>query len=279
MSPTFQYSIPRASAQATAGPKPSLLSLPLELRLEIYKALLWNCPLPPAPDLAPGYPTPRPRTCVHSPLDGSSPAVLMPAYRPLGCIPTSFLLSCRQIYHESRAIPFQQNEFVFQEFFTSGLVPADVLVRRLEPWQREELRWVRIEVPGGSWGLGDNLAKWWTYGSEGSGSGTWKTLCERLKGVRGLRVRVNLKGSKKTIGGISESGENERSNEVEQADWGWVDDGMKRMKELRWLEIEVANGGGEDEKKIEYCRNVESKLNKGKLVGERKVRVVAVSGA
>ncbi|KAK3984839.1 hypothetical protein QBC44DRAFT_7911 [Cladorrhinum sp. PSN332] len=183
MSFIAEHSSPSAFPPVIAGPKPSLLSLPLEIRLTIYEALLWVCPIPLAPDLAPGYPTPSPRTCVHSPLDASSSVVLMSAHRPLGCIPTSFLLSCRQIYHESRATPFRQNEFVFQAFFSSGVVPAGVLVKRLAQWQREE---------------------------------------------------------------------------------------------LRWLEIEVAVGGGEDEEKVEWCRRIEGRLNKGRRDGEKKVTVVAV---
>ncbi|KAK4160978.1 hypothetical protein QBC43DRAFT_108986 [Cladorrhinum sp. PSN259] len=257
--------------------KPSFLSLPAEIRLKVYAHLVHSCPLPPPPDLAPGYPSPSPNNtgCVYTQLVGSaasSSSRLLSAHRPLGYIPTSFLLSCRQVYYESRVIPFQENEFVFQSFFASGLVPAGVFVRRMEIWQRKEVRWVRIELRAEDLGFcgskkGDDGV------SEYGEMKKWVEVCEGLKDARGMRLRVDFRGWKRSMGHIEEvvAGEG-----MLREDGRWVDEGLKRMKQLRWLEIEVVNLGMEDKGMFEWCKWVEGRLNMGRGNAERTVRIIAV---
>ncbi|KAL2684786.1 hypothetical protein Neosp_005875 [[Neocosmospora] mangrovei] len=142
--------------------KLTLLSLPLEIRLHIYHWLHLMSPVRHA-QLAPWYPTPvhcqyilRPLDHILRPLDheaepdGEAKGLLSP-YRPLSGLPTSLLRANSQIYHEARLIPFSQNEFVFVNWFASGLWAARAFTRALAPWQRGALRWRR--GPGGMAGL------------------------------------------------------------------------------------------------------------------------------
>ncbi|KAK4463129.1 hypothetical protein QBC42DRAFT_223482 [Cladorrhinum samala] len=259
---------------------PNLLTIPPELRLKIYSHLLHLCPLP-QPDLAPGYPTPPPTPHLVAPLLPSRDGPLLPAYRPQGYVPTSVLVSCKQIYYECRMIPFQQNEFVLPKFFASGLVPAEVMVRSLEEWQRKEVRWVRIEVGADDlecFEKKNNNKEGKRRGEEGINK--WGRVCERLEGVRGLRIRIDGCGGG-VWGGDEEliiSPSAEEGGEYEER-WKWVDDGLKKLKRLNWLEIEVRVGDvkeAEDERKVQWCRSVERRLNDEGGNGEDMVRAVVV---
>lgn len=152
------------------------------------------------------------------------------------------------------------------------------MVKNLEEWQRKEVRWVRIEVGADDLECFETKNKDRKRGEEGISR--WGRVCERLEGVRGLRVRIDGCGG--VWGGDEElSQSTEKGTEYEER-WKWVDDGLKKMKRLNWLEIEVRTGNwkdAEDERKVQWCRSVERRLNDGRGDGEDIVRAVAVTVA
>ncbi|KAF4979547.1 hypothetical protein FDECE_18037, partial [Fusarium decemcellulare] len=156
----------------------TLLRLPLEIRLHIYHWLHLMSPVRHA-QLAPWYPTPVHCQYILRPLEPDAVAEetsmksdaepettdLLSPYRPLSGLPTSLLRANSQVYHEARLIPFTQNEFVFVNWFASGLWAARAFTRALAPWQRAALRYVRLEV----------LARDVVVG--GAGREEWRALC------------------------------------------------------------------------------------------------------
>jgi len=71
---------------------------------------------------------------------------LLSPYRPVAYLPSALLCTGRQIYLECRTIPFQANEFVFITWFSSGLSAARGFAGALKPWQRETMRFARLEI-------------------------------------------------------------------------------------------------------------------------------------
>ncbi|KAH7027811.1 uncharacterized protein B0I36DRAFT_143778 [Microdochium trichocladiopsis] len=90
--------------------------------LEVSKTTAWS------------YPRQRP------------PTQLLAPNRPSGKLPTALLLTSRAVYSECRTIPFQDNEFVFPMWLSSGLCLATSLTGRLADWQKDAVRWARIEL-------------------------------------------------------------------------------------------------------------------------------------
>lgn len=260
-------------------PRLSFLDLPLEIRLQIYA---WVHLLHPFKyrELAPGYPSPaiKPYHTTHllpSPANCTStveettttppksihpsPPLLSPD-RPFAYLPTSLLLTNRQIYHEARETPYLSNEFVFPSFFSSGLSAAGVLVRGATAWQRDALRYVRLEMK-----LGDLRCDKKTVMS-------WGALCEGLVGVRGLRLRVFP--DEVLVLGLVRAWEAGKE-EVEEGLVRELGGGLRVMRALRQVEVEV-DGVGEEESEfvVDLCRGLQMFLDKrGRARG---VKVVAV---
>lgn len=120
---------------ATTPAPPTLLTLPLELRLQIYTHLLALHPLPTSP-LPADYPSPSSRSyflapIIHLPL--LSPGTTTTTC-PLCHLPTALLLTSRQLYLESRLLPFQTNEFSFVTWFSSGLSAARAVLAGWVAW-------------------------------------------------------------------------------------------------------------------------------------------------
>lgn len=242
--------------------KLTLLSLPLEIRLHIYHWLHLMSPVRHA-QLAPWYPTPvhcqyilRPLDHILRPLDheaepdGEAKGLLSP-YRPLSGLPTSLLRANSQIYHEARLIPFSQNEFVFVNWFASGLWAARAFTRALAPWQRGALRYVRLEV----------LARDVVVG--GAGREEWRALCgEWASGVRGLRMKMVLGSSTATVSGPSVGGGMGPRSEAARR---WVGEGLGLMRKLERVEMEVVSRGMSDEAKMLWCEKLERELREGGL--------------
>ncbi|KAI8724636.1 hypothetical protein NCS52_00033200 [Fusarium sp. LHS14.1] len=242
--------------------KLTLLSLPLEIRLHIYHWLHLMSPVRHA-QLAPWYPTPvhcqyilRPLDHILQPAnheaepDGEAKGLLSP-YRPLSGLPTSLLRANSQIYHEARLIPFSQNEFVFVNWFASGLWAARAFTRALAPWQRGALRYVRLEV----------LARDVVVG--GAGREEWRALCgEWASGVRGLRMKMVLGSSTATVSGPSAGGGMGPRSEAARR---WVGEGLGLMRKLERVEMEVVSRGMSDEAKMLWCEKLERELREGGL--------------
>ncbi|KAF6231943.1 hypothetical protein HO173_009780 [Letharia columbiana] len=115
-----------ARAQPTVTSSP-LLSLPLELRLQIFAHTLSL-----TPRLKPSFPT-----------DTNEKRHLFYDH-----VENSLLLVSRQIYQEARLLPFQSNTFIFAKTYGSSIVSAIKLLEKLLDWQREAVRSVEIAVVG-----------------------------------------------------------------------------------------------------------------------------------
>ncbi|KAM5343016.1 hypothetical protein ACJ41O_013982 [Fusarium nematophilum] len=267
-----------------SGSKTSLLSLPLEIRLLIYHWLHLLSPVRHA-QLAPWYPTPVHCQYILRRLpvpdaesddaqeasslvvvvddDAEAPgsAGLLSPYRPLSGLPTSLLRANSQVYHEARLLPFTQNEFVFVNWFASGLWAARAFTRALAPWQRSALRFVRLEV----------LARDVVVG--GAGREEWRALCgEWAAGVRGLRMKMVLGASTATVAGPAAAasaagGVGPRAEAARR----WVGEGLRLMTRLERLEMEVVAREMGDGDKVRWCARLEGELRAG---GLSKVRVV-----
>ncbi|RGP79840.1 hypothetical protein FLONG3_2020 [Fusarium longipes] len=243
--------------------KVTFLTLPLEIRLHIYHWLHLMCPVRHA-QLAPWYPTP-----VHcqyilqpvSPETGSESATseryvepdrrLLSPYRPLSGLPTNILRANRQIYREARLVPFEQNEFVFVNWFASGLWAARAFTRSLAHWQRAALRYVRLEV----------LARDVVVG--GAGREEWRALCsEWAISVRGLRMKMVLGASTSVVTGPAHGGGVERRAEAARQ---WVGEGLGLMTRLETVEMEVVAREMSDMDRIAWCETLQRELREGAL--------------
>ncbi|KAH8654901.1 hypothetical protein BGZ61DRAFT_500388 [Ilyonectria robusta] len=254
--------------------KTTLLSLPLDIRLQIYRWLHLISPLRQLP-LAPGCPTPihcqyilrRVGHDADFPPDyDTSPgtASLLSSYRPLSILPTSLLQTNSQIYHEARLIPFTYNEFVFVNWFASGLWAARAFTRALAPWQRSALRFVRLEV------LARDVL-------DGAGREEWRALCKDwAAGVRGLRMKMvlgsNTVSTIPTTSGTSDLGSGGVGPRAEETR-RWVGEGLEIMEGVERVEMEVVAREMVDEDKVRWCEMLEEEL-RGK--GLEKVKVVCV---
>ncbi|KAJ4261536.1 hypothetical protein NW762_006963 [Fusarium torreyae] len=238
--------------------KLTFMSLPLEIRLHIYHWLHLLCPVRHA-QLAPWYPTPVHCQYILQPVDPddesgradskrkTEPELgLLSPYRPLSGLPTNLLRTNRQIYSEARLIPFTQNEFVFVNWFASGLWAARAFTRALAPWQRAALRYVRLEV----------LARDVVVG--GAGREEWRALCsEWASGVRGLRMKMVLGASMSVVTGPAFGGGVGQRAEAARR---WVGEGLGLMVRLEKVEMEVVAREMADTDKIEWCEMLQEEL-------------------
>ncbi|GAB1310199.1 hypothetical protein MFIFM68171_00409 [Madurella fahalii] len=261
-----------------------LLTLPLEIRLLIYTHLLALHPMIPR-DLSPGYPVPR------SHRQGTTYFLLRSGLhsRPTGYVPSSLLRACRQIYSEARLVPFRENEFVFVSWFFSGLSAARAFVKGLAGWQREGMRFARLEMK-----VRDLVCD-----AEGR-LDMWEELCGFWReGLQGLRVKIEVEDlvalgarvkrevwehprlwvPKPEAEGEGE-GEGEGKREGEGLPWRWVDCGLRRLRALKIVEVELAGLGMEklgEEGKAKWCRQLSERLNEGRREWERIVVLCASS--
>jgi hypothetical protein len=315
------------------------LSLPLEVRLQIYGWVHRLHPVKQA-QLAPWYPTPAygsyfvravrengplsPSTAVDQPntwglpndntaitcsdtsstvasnsTDSEDPPLLSP-HRPLAALPTSLLLLNRQVYHEARTLPLRANEFVFTNWFASGLWAARSLLASLRPWQRDELRWVRLELLAGD--LASPIF-----------SREWTELCRDFwaHGLRGLRLKILAHGSggDGSAAGFAGSGlgvgmgmgtglaflggsaaadglprQGIPAPPIRGPDSGparWVGNyGLAALRALRALEIELLVADWGDARKLAWCAELQDVVNEARAANgiytEERLRVVCV---
>ncbi len=111
--------------EPTLSPQPSrLLSLPAEIRHDIYKEVLSFDP------------TPR-----------ISLSILYNRPNLIGSLPHLALLqTCQQIYTEARLVPFECNLFQFYQWYGSSSVECRKLLEKLAPWQIEAIRDVKLGI-------------------------------------------------------------------------------------------------------------------------------------
>ncbi|KAL2074042.1 hypothetical protein VTL71DRAFT_7820 [Oculimacula yallundae] len=312
-------------------PGPNLLTIPLEIRLQIYNYVLLAhpihhahlAPLTPPPNFSglntvefhttmkraktsPDLPTevvtytlikstppspesdsqPRPHpTYISTTLPSS---LFSTNTRIQGKLPTALLLSNKQIYAEISLLPFHTSTFSFVNWFQSGVYAARSFTKGLQPWQREAMRIVKVEVMGRDlWcgrGKGREEGKGLEYLGRKEGVNEWRELCGLWGGVRELRlVLKGLVGDGSSTGlGSSSSSSASRSDsaiseqiqkENEQVsilsvDSEWVS-GLLSMKSLRTLELEIADVDVNREVKMEFCTALDRALNAEERNGRR----------
>ncbi|KAF7543460.1 hypothetical protein G7Z17_g10733 [Cylindrodendrum hubeiense] len=282
-----------SSSGADEPSRRSFMDLPSEIRLQIYHWLHLMCPVRHA-QLAPWYPTPvhcqyilrrlvdpasstadeAPKTEPNQAPAAPSPGMLSP-FRPLSGLPTGFLQSNSQIYHESRLIPFTKNEFVFVNWFASGLWAARAFTRALEPWQRREMRFIRLEILArdivGNGG-----------GGGGSGQEEWLSLCDDwAAGARGLRMKMVLGGTATGVmatsmaagTGLEPEKEGTGFAELQTEARRRIAGGLSRMRSLERVEMELVTRELSNGEKLRWCKDLEEELNA--TAGLERVRVVS----
>ncbi|TDZ13383.1 hypothetical protein C8035_v004284 [Colletotrichum spinosum] len=262
-----------------------LLNLPLEIRLQIYGWVHAMHPIQHA-QLAPWYPTPtyssyflqqihkpdkraentahgegNPREFERATTDG-----LLSPHRPVCGLPTALLLTSNKVYNECRDLPFHTNEFVFVNWFSSGLWAARAFTRGLRAWQRAELRYARLEMLGRDF-VGPALEE-------------WKELCGEhwATGLRGLRLKILIGGGifEPTASFASlKDGAERRALDITKMKGPqpeWIARGLCRLEKLEEIEVELSVLDWDDGDRLEWCEALEQMLNE-KRQGERVIAV------
>jgi hypothetical protein len=246
--------------------KIGFLSLPVEVRLSIYE-YIHAANVVMFPDLAPGYPAPAlweyhvravrvdggEKETSSQDDDKSHDGKMISPYRPYGKMPTALLLANSTVYLEARVIPFHEGEFVFLDWWSSGLWFASAVMGRMARWQLEEMRYVRIQV---RW-LGDL--------ERGSSLWRWIEQCRRWKdGLRGMRLTILSpwlpliewwagRGQNTTTPVDTQSGNQE--NAVDE--WMWAKQGLGLLRGLRRLEVDLHAHSATAMMKLEWCRELQ----------------------
>lgn len=183
---------------------------------------------------------------------------LLSSDRPLAGIPTGLLCACRQIYFEARTLPFEQNEFVFLNWFSSGLNAASAVTKSQRPWQRLSMRYVRMEVMAEDLARVGALKKW----ADLCGGGSDERLASWTRGLRGLRLKiVGQVGRKHTENAQEAEDKFVDALEEEGGARRWVEGGkLAEMKSLERLEVEIIKNAWGTEEKMAWCAQVEEAL-------------------
>ncbi len=276
--------------QPPSGRGPNLLDLPIEVRLMIYGYVLGSNTYFSSDNRPPKIKSSKVQTicactCIASrprimtesrrnddhiriiqqDTDDSPKSPMFSPRRPQGYIPTGLLGACRQIHAEIRTLPFNLNDWAFASTTVkdSGLVAASFFTRALVPWQRDAMRWARVNVSWGDFDNTDRLAQWEEL------CGFWGA------GLRGLRLHVGdgsiVSMHRKSVW---------RESALENGDqWRWVDGGLRRLRQLRTLEVEWTGRQLpriSREQKLRWCERVSERLNEGRDEGDR-AAVVAIA--
>lgn len=157
-------------------------------------------------------------------------------------------------------------------------------MRALKPWQRDSMRWARLEV------LRRDLEDTWVATMVGGrlGTGEWKDLCGLWSGdietgeggLWGLRLGIKGRVGAYVVGeGIDRSGgvsvvfkepgsegddiDEEQNRQKGLLDVGaqWVTEGLAQIKALRWLEVEIEDDDISQNAKVDFCVKLGQKLS------------------
>ena len=243
---------------------------------------------------------------------------LLPQHRPRGYIPQALLRTCRQVYHEARLVPFHRNEFVFATHWgTSGLTIASEFMKHMADWQRESMRFALLDLRDNKM-IPTNIMYTPFARMSGTAATSWmedrkeagrlEDLCQSsgwAVGLQGLRVSVPVGALLRCFGPdrnhehphphalekcsdedkeIDDEGRTDHEK-GENDGFCWIDEGLARLRVLRWLEIEVEDLYKKLTAKqtVDMCAMLNQRLNAG-MIGEngewrpreRRVSVVCV---
>jgi hypothetical protein len=195
---------------------PSFLLLPLEVRLVIYTHCLV---------------TPSPHTYNMHNLGRQ--------------LALDLLLVNQQIYDEARLIPFQQNVFDFDKWNGTGLLYCQSFVRRLQFWQRANVRNIKLNVPAV------------TLTCE-TGVERWLGLCGGLS-CSG-RKDEGLKSLQLTISGCIT-----KWKATFYLSAPWVACGLLKLHSLQSLEVTVVSEGVDLDLLTTFISNVQRRMEGVKI--------------
>lgn len=211
-SPQLSYTKPLTSV---------LLRLPSELRLQIYDLTLAHC------------------FCGKN-------AYSAHVARYYGHIHTSLLLVNRQIYAESRHLPFQTSVFKFRNFYGSGIYNCRRLLSCIAEWQLRRLQYVDLTI----------VERDLTGGPDDG----WLYVCNKmggpaphLAGLRSLKLRID--------GNLSCKGAN-----VLSVDKPFIVQRLQRLKMLKDLEIVIEAEEVEQSLIDELSKKLQELLDRTALV-------------
>jgi hypothetical protein len=181
-------------------------------------------------------------------------------------------------------LPWERNEYVFINWFCSGVYAARSFMRALKPWQRESMHWARVEV------LRRDLEDAWAATMVGGrpGTGEWKDLCELWSGnvetgeggLWGLRLGIKgrvgayvvgeaIDGSggvsvafkEPGTGGADIDDYQNMQKGILDVDAQWITQGLAQMKALRWLEVKIEDNDISQDAKVDFCVNLGRRLS------------------
>lgn len=199
-----------------------------------------------------------------------------------GKIPTGLLACCRQVYNETRRVPFEQNTFIFVNWWWSGIFCAVSFTRSLEPWQASSLRHVQLEA------LARDL--WRERGEiKTGGVDAFIEACGLWSGVRVLKIilkgAVLVDEAKWGVGegsaitdsstgadGSADQNKDESQTKSEAEKWrtsnavldvnkDWITRGILSLHSLRTLEIAIEDEEVPRSHKLSFCSTLSSLFN------------------
>ncbi|CAM1509983.1 Fc.00g003180.m01.CDS01 [Cosmosporella sp. VM-42] len=167
---------------------------------------------------------------------------LLSPFRPLGALPSALLRANKKIYHEARCIPFETNEFIFVNWFSSGLWAAKAFTQNIKPWQRTGLRYIRLEM----------------MHSDFKDTKNWEGLCSGwADAVVGLRLKLDITGNnvdKKEEGFALSKAMRNRDMKT------FLSHGLARISSLEKLELELKTAEMNNAEKVEWCEELQELL-------------------
>ncbi|KAK1972273.1 hypothetical protein LY78DRAFT_676264 [Colletotrichum sublineola] len=165
------------------------------------------------------------------------------------------MCTSKQVYNECRTLPLHTNEFVFVNWFSSGLWAARAFTRGLNPWQRDEMRFVRLEMLGRDF-TGPELKELKVL--VGGGLSEPTVTFAALDGNAEAQALGLVPGTATRREPVPE----------------WIEEGLKRMRALRRLEVELTVLDWGDDEKIAWCVELGRILNDERLETGRERVVV-----
>jgi hypothetical protein len=168
-------------------------------------------------------------------------------------------------------VPFHHNEFAFVSWFFSGMSAARTFVARLAGWQRDGLRFARLEKVLAADLVEEGRVRMWE-----ELCGFWENGLQRLR----LKIELGPVKMEQEVWNRDEEGwscpTSWRQGEREDASWKWVDVGLRRLRGLKALDVEFAGEGGEKGKN-DWCLRLSERLNQGRDEW-KKIAVLQSSG-
>lgn len=233
---------------SNAAPKVHLLTLPLEIRRDIFGSLLQATtgtsfpPLEQADTLE----------AIKSWLCGPEEVAQWRRNRPKRNVYVDLPLICRQIYHEIRSLPFEINAVRLRAPYGSNVSATMQFFRQLTSAQLGAIRSLELELvasPTESWQLGSILKTVSNVRQELKCRGRPNFAPSEQQGLRILKLRIRTddlltpcsasNSGLKYLLAIEQPAAGSRGSSLATSHPSWMADGLSHLEALEWLEIEI----------------------------------------